>query len=299
MSGSPVLIEGPWQHRSVHAHGARFHVALAGQGPLVVLVHGFPTFWWLWRHVMPAIASAGFTVAAMDMRGYGATDHPPRGYDPRTLAADVVGVTHALGFASSVVVGHGIGGMVAWTAGTVQTSSIRALATVGSAHPNALRAALLTDAAQVRAQSYVAGLQPPFLAERMVARDGAQWVADLLTGWTGPARLDDDTLTTYRHAFLNGNTAHCSIEFHRWAVRSLPRSDGRAYSRDMANGVTIPVLQVHGRSDTAVLPTTAEGSAAYAHGDFESHLLDCGHLVPEQAPLELGEILTRWLHRLP
>ena len=94
---SSVLIDGPWQHRFVSANGARFHVAEQGEGPLVLLLHGFPQFWWAWRHQMPALADAGYRVAAMDLRGYGASDKPPRGYDTFTLAADVASVIRSLG----------------------------------------------------------------------------------------------------------------------------------------------------------------------------------------------------------
>ena len=94
----------------VAANGARFHVAVAGEGPLVLLLHGFPTFWWTWRHQLPALAAAGHRVAAMDLRGFGASDKPPRGYDPRTLAEDVSGVIRSLGDRDAVVVGQGLGG---------------------------------------------------------------------------------------------------------------------------------------------------------------------------------------------
>ncbi|MGH8894731.1 MAG: alpha/beta fold hydrolase, partial [Actinomycetes bacterium] len=70
----------------VAANGARFHVAVSGDGPLVLLLHGFPQFWWAWRHQLPELAAAGYRAAAMDLRGFGASDKPPRGYDPRTLA---------------------------------------------------------------------------------------------------------------------------------------------------------------------------------------------------------------------
>ena len=82
MSGSsPVLIDGPWEHRSIAARGTRFHVAEMGTGPLVLFLHGFPQFWWSWRSQLPTFAAAGYRAAAMDLRGYGASDHTPRGYD--------------------------------------------------------------------------------------------------------------------------------------------------------------------------------------------------------------------------
>jgi alpha-beta hydrolase superfamily lysophospholipase len=81
VDSSEVLVEGPWRHRFVAANGARFHVAEAGDpdGPLVLFLHGFPQFWWAWRHQLAAAADAGYHAVAMDLRGYGASDKPPRG----------------------------------------------------------------------------------------------------------------------------------------------------------------------------------------------------------------------------
>ena len=77
---SVVLVDGPWTHREVHANGARFHLAECGpsDGPLVMLLHGFPEFWWSWRHQLVALGDAGYRVVAPDLRGYGASDKPPR-----------------------------------------------------------------------------------------------------------------------------------------------------------------------------------------------------------------------------
>ena len=96
-SGSPVRIDGPWTHRDVAANGARFHIAEMGDGPLVLLLHGFPQFWWTWRHQLTALADAGYRAVAMDLRGVGGSDRTPRGYDPANLALDITGVVRSLG----------------------------------------------------------------------------------------------------------------------------------------------------------------------------------------------------------
>ncbi len=298
MSENPVLIPGDWDHKIVHAHGARFHVAVQGEGPLVLFLHGFPTFWWLWRKFLGPVAQAGFTVAAMDMRGYGATDHPPRGYDPRTLAADVSGVIRALGFQDAVVIGQGVGGLIAWTAATLQTSSVRAIGSIAAAHPNALRNAMITSPTQTRALGYVVGLQTPWLAERNLIKNNALAVGELLESWVAPNILDSHVSRTYREAFLLGNTAHCAIEFHRWALRSVPRPDGRSFASDMKGGVSLPVLHIHGSQDTSILLKTSLDSQEFVHGPWTSHILDAGHLLPEQHPDELIDIIVQWLKEL-
>src|SRR4051812_45860339 len=107
---SCVLIDGPWTHRFVSANGSRFHVVELGTGPMVLFLHGFPEFWYAWEQQMRVVAEAGFRAVAVDMRGYGATDKPPRGYDGYTMAADVTGLIRALGERSAMIVGAGARG---------------------------------------------------------------------------------------------------------------------------------------------------------------------------------------------
>lgn len=295
MTEDPILKEGDWEHRTVYAHGARFHVTVKGNGPLVLFVHGFPTFWWLWRKFLGPVAAAGYTAAAIDMRGYGATDHPPRGYDPRTLAADLTGVIRALGFTDAVVVGHGVGGLVAWTAATLQKTGVRGLVSVGSAHPNSLRTAMLTDPTQTKSLGYVVGFQRPWLAERALVKNNAEAIADLLNRWTAPDVLPAHTVDVYRKAFQVGNTAHCAIEFHRWAMRSIPRPDGREFAKDMTVGVDVPVLQIHGQYDNSILVETAMDSAQWVNGRWSPVTLEAGHMLPEQMPQETLDAILKWL----
>ncbi len=130
-----VRAPGPWTHRAVAANGSRFHVAEMGSGPLVLLLHGFPMFWWTWRKALPVLAEAGYRAAAMDLRGYAGSDHPPRGYDPLTLSADVTGVIRSLGVRDAVIVGHGWGAFLAWTTATLHPEVVRGIAPVSMPHP--------------------------------------------------------------------------------------------------------------------------------------------------------------------
>jgi pimeloyl-ACP methyl ester carboxylesterase len=280
----------------VAANGARFHVAVAGDGPLVLLLHGFPQFWWAWRHQLPALAEAGYRAAAMDLRGFGASDKPPRGYDPRTLAEDAAGVIRSLGERDAVVVGHGLGGLVAWTLAVVHPRQVRRLVAVSMAHPRRLRRAHLTDVRQVGASRFVLGFQRPVLPERgLVADDGEQAVA-LIRQWAGPGFPDAEAETRYRQAVQIPGVAHCALESYRWAVRSVPRPDGLRYARRMASPVTVPTLQVHGALDRCVLPASAQGSGRYVEGAYRWHLLPgVGHFVPEEAPAAFTTVLRDWL----
>ena len=290
-----VLVEGPWRHRFVAANGGRFHVAEAGAGPLVLLLHGFPQFWWAWRHQLPCLADAGFHAVAMDLRGYGASDKPPRGYDTPTLTADVAGVVRALGHTHGVIVGHDWGGWIAWSMPGLQERVTAAVAVLSMGHPQALRGA---GWRQIRAAARVARFQMPVTPERFLGdRDG---VARLLRSWTASGTVDDESLDRYERAMRLPFVAHTSMEYYRWAVRSLVRRDGRRFADAVREPVTVPVLQVHGGRDRFVLPETAFASRRWAGGPARYEVVaSAGHLLPEEAPERVTSLLLDWLHTLP
>src|SRR3954470_12475565 len=117
------------EHREVEVGGLRMHAAVQGDGPLVVLLHGFPESWYSWRHQLSALAAAGFRAVAPDQRGYGRTDRPEpiEAYDILTLTADVVGLVQALGSDQAVVVGHDWGAPVAWHCALLRPDVFRAI----------------------------------------------------------------------------------------------------------------------------------------------------------------------------
>ncbi len=104
-------------HRTIQTNGINMHIAEAGEGPLVLLIHGFPEGWYSWRHQLPALAEAGYHAVAPDVRGYGDTDKPPKieDYAMREMVADYLGVLDTLGEDKAVIVGHDWGSMMAWT----------------------------------------------------------------------------------------------------------------------------------------------------------------------------------------
>jgi pimeloyl-ACP methyl ester carboxylesterase len=297
-----VEVDGPWTHRRVAANGARFHVAECGDGPLVVLLHGFPEFWWAWRHQLPALADAGYRAAAMDLRGYAGSDKPPRGYDPFTLAADVAGVVRSLGERTAVLVGHGWGGFVAWAAAVLQRRTVTAIGAVSMPHPLRLRRAMLTDAHQLLAAGHLLRFQGPVLPERrLVANEGAL-VERLMRQWAAPTSgfPDPEAAAHYRRVMAIWPAPHCALEYHRWVVRSVPRADGRRFARRMREHVRVPVLHVQGELDGAILASSALGSGALVDGPYTWRLLpDVGHFPHEEAPDVFTAELLAWLRGLP
>jgi pimeloyl-ACP methyl ester carboxylesterase len=293
-----VRAEGPWTHRDIAANACRFHLVELGEGPLIVLLHGFPLFWWTWRRQVESFAAAGYRVVALDLRGYGGSDHTPHGYDPLTLADDVAGVIRTLGERDAVVVGHGWGGLVAWTMAARTPELVRGVVSVGMPHPAVLRKAFMSDHAQRRLGGYIVGFQRPFVPERQLTRDDAALVESLLHRWAGASWPDDETARVFRAAMLVPNTAHCSVEFHRWAVRSLPRRDGRRFQETVAEPVVAPVLQVHGVDDGAILPASVDGSQEYAQHYTRVDLDAVGHFPHEEDPAAFDAAVLSWLAAL-
>jgi len=290
---------GPWQHRDISANGARFHIVEAGEGPAVVLLHGFPMFWWTWRHQLTALADAGYRAIAMDLRGYGGSDHPPEGYDPRTLASDVAGVIRSLGIADAVIIGHGWGGLVAWSMAVLEPEVVCGIVPVSCPHPRRMRAALLGSGTQRRAMSYTVGFQWPFLPERSLTSNSGARVAELIREWSlDGSWCDDATADVYRAAFLRWPTAHTAVEYHRWALRSVLRPDGLSYMSLMEAPVQTPVLHLQGSHDPMVLAASVNGSEEFVRAPYSRVDLECGHFPHEEKPGDVTSAIIDWLRTM-
>lgn len=300
-SAEVVRPQGPWEHRHVAANGARFHIAEAGEGPLVLLLHGFPQFWWTWRRQLTSLADAGYRAVAMDLRGVGGSDRTPRGYDPANLALDVTGVIRSLGEPDAALVGHDLGGYLAWTAAVMRPKLIRRLAVASMPHPRRWRAAMLGDVRQTVAGSYIWGFQRPWVPERqLVAKNGAL-VERLIRDWSGPKREqlaegDAAALANYRRAMCIPSTAHCSVEPYRWMVRSMARPDGIQFNRRMKRPVRVPTLHLHGSLDPVLRTRSAAGSGKYVEAPYRWRLFDgLGHFPHEEDPAAFSGELIDWL----
>jgi pimeloyl-ACP methyl ester carboxylesterase len=307
---SITRIVGPWRHLDVHANGIRFHVVEAEPSPeaqdgepatarpLVILLHGFGSFWWSWRHQLRGLTGA--RVVAVDLRGYGGSDKPPRGYDGWTLAGDTAGLIRALGHSSATLVGHADGGLVCWATSLLHPRLVKAIALVSSPHPAALRRAALTRRDQSRALlPTMLSYQLPFWPEHLLTRHGADELETLMRGRTlGKWLASEDfseSISYLRQAIQIPGAAHCALEYQRWAVRSQLRGEGRRFMRSMNRQLGIPLLHMRGDADPYVLADPVEKTLRYApHGRFVS-LSGAGHFGHEEAPDQVNEHLMRFL----
>ena len=303
---SVVRIDGPWRHLQVHANGIRFHVVEAhsepvptnSERPLVILLHGFGSFWWSWRHQLRSLGGA--RVVAVDLRGYGDTDKPPRGYDGWTLAGDTAGLIRALGHERATLIGHADGGLVCWATAMLHPRAVRAVGLVSSPHPVALRSSALRRRDQGLALlPWMLRYQVPFLPERRLVRhDAAQLESLIRSRSTGKWQASEDFAATIPHlrkAIQIPFAAHTALEYQRWAVRSQLRGEGRRFMKSMKRPLTVPMLHLRGDADPYVLPDAVHRTQRYApHGRYAT-IEGAGHYAHEEAPEAVNEQFTRFL----
>lgn len=309
---SVTRIGGPWRHLDVHANGIRFQVveaAPAGQDaatpltarPLVIMLHGFASFWWSWRHQLRGLSGA--RLVAVDLRGYGGSDKPPRGYDGWTLAGDTAGLIRALGHTSATLVGHADGGLVCWATSVLHPRLVRAIAVISSPHPAALRRSALTQHDQRRALlPSLLRYQIPLWPERSLTRHDASEVERLLRSrasakWVASEDFSE-TVHHLRQAIRIPSAAHSALEYQRWAVRSQLRDEGRRFMRSMSRPLGIPMLHIRGDADPYVLADPVDRTQRYApHGRYVS-ISGAGHFSHEEAPEEVNSHLMRFVERV-
>lgn len=311
---SVTRIDGPWRHLEVHANGIRFHVVEANpvearpvdadlletpaDRPLVILLHGFGSFWWSWRHQLRALPNA--RVVAVDLRGYGGSDKPPRGYDGWTLAGDTAGLVRALGHRSATLVGHADGGLVCWATSVLHPRAVRAIALISSPHPVALRASTLRRRDQGRALlPSMLRYQVPLAPERLLTRDDGAEIERLVrarSSATWQASEDfSESIAHLRKAIRIPFAAHSALEYQRWAVRSQLRGEGRRFMRSMKRPLSVPILHLRGEADPYVLADPVRRTQHFAPHAHYAAIAGAGHYAHEEAPDAVNDQLVRFL----
>jgi pimeloyl-ACP methyl ester carboxylesterase len=294
-------------HRQVAANGIELHVAEAGEGPPVILCHGFPELWFSWRHQLPALAGAGYRAIAPDMRGYGESSAPAEvgAYDVFTLGEDMIGLLDAVGEEKAVFVGHDWGAPVVWQ--LALTHPERVTGVVGMSVPFVPRAPappIEILRANLGEDFYMVWFQRPGEADTALARDvrrtfttRRQWTVD----WASeedddPPRPDwmtEDELAVYVDTFSRtGFTG--GLNWYRNIDRNWQLSERVADLR-----VEQPALFVVGSRDPVkqfMPPEAMDGWVTDLRGKVE--LEGAGHWVQQERPEEVNEALLSFLGSL-
>ncbi|HLV97666.1 MAG TPA: alpha/beta hydrolase [Ktedonobacterales bacterium] len=263
-------------------NGVRLHYAQIGEGPLVVMLHGFPDFWYTWRAQMAVLASR-FHVVAPDLRGYNLSDKPTGGeqYAMRRLVEDVVAVIRHVGEEKAVIVGHDWGGAIAWQFAMYVPEMIERLIILNMLHPLCLARELAQHAQQHEASAYV----------RTFQQEGAhrQLTAEALSAWVqNPA-----TRERYLEA-LNCSDFEAMLHYYK---QNFPRPP---YQDNIVPRIKVqaPVLQIHGLQDQRILAGGLNNTWDWLANEWTLLTIpDAGHFVQHDASALVTQTMWNWLTR--
>jgi pimeloyl-ACP methyl ester carboxylesterase len=273
--------------------GVRLHYVEAGpsDGPLVVLLHGFPEFWYSWRRQLPALAAAGFHAVAPDMRGYNRSDRPRewRKYDTDRLADDVLGLIRHFGAERTLLVGHDWGAAVAYATAMRHPEAVTRLAILNVPHPERMLAGFRTFK-QLKKSWYMFFFQIPSLPEWLLARDGFSFAKRSLRAGSAPGSFTDEDLERYVEAWSQPGALTGMINYYRAALRQSPRG---ALSR--LRPIQAPTLVIWGERDQHLGAELAEPSRALVPNVRMEWVAEAGHFVQHDAAERVNELLIGFL----
>lgn len=299
------------EFRMIATNGIRLHCAIDGEGPLVVLLHGFPESWHSWRHQLAALAPR-FRIVAPDLRGYGDSDKPAAvsAYALPELVADVRGLIDALGARDAAIVGHDWGGGIAWTLAMEHPEVTRRLVVMNCPHPAIFQQQLRGNLRQIGRSWYVLFFQLPWLPETLLGLGNAWLVGNLVRG--SAIRQDaitEDDLAVLRRAAGRPGAMRAAVNYYRAALRGTegaaalpdwlrrfvwgdrPVPAPRATLADWPR-IKAPTLLIWGEQDVALGKELTLGMEPLFDGPFEVRYVPlCGHWVQQEQP----EVVNRWL----
>ena len=256
------------------------HYAHLGDGPLVVMIHGFPDYWYTWRHQMAALSTQYKTVA-IDQRGYNLSDKPAGvdQYDVKHLVADVGAVIKDCGAADAIIIGHDWGGFVAWNFAMTHPEMTRRLIILNLPHPIALARELANNPQQQANSEYARRFQQEDAHLALTAEGLAGWVKDPVAK------------KKYIQAFERSDF-EAMLNYYK---RNYPRRPYQEYDGPVKK-VSCSVLMIHGLDDWALLPGGLNGTWDFLGRDLTLVTIPgAGHFVQQDRPERVSKTIVHWL----
>lgn len=294
VAAGPALAQSDVFDRVKHGYaasegGVKIHYATLGEGPLIVMIHGFPDFWYSWRHQMAAL-SRRFQVVAVDQRGYNLSDKPKgvENYDMRLLVGDVAAVIRHLGRDRATIVGHDWGGVVAWQFAMNLPQMTENLVILNLPHPNGLLRELRSNKEQIANSEYARNFQVKSPSDPTVFF-GRPMTAETLSSWV----TDPAARKRYVEAFQRSDF-DAMLNYYK---RNYPRGAGAdAPPPPELPKVTAPVLMFHGLGDRALHADGLSGTWNWLEKDLTLVTIPtAGHFVQQDAAELVTNTMEWWL----
>lgn len=288
-------LTGGWQHHFVETNNIRLHCVMQGEGDLVILLHGFPEFWYSWRYQIPALARH-FKVVVPDLRGYNDSDKPEHGYDLDTLSADICGLIQNLGYLKAHIVGHDWGGTIAWHVAQTFPSLLDRLAVLNAPHPQRFMQEFVSNLDQLRRNWYVLAFQIPGLPEWLIRQNLRNFVKELFQGQAirkGAFSTRDTEI--YRAALEKPGVLSSALKYYRHLL--LPQTWLTGWLRS-PNPVTVPTLVLWGEEDFLFNQSMTTGIEHLVQAPLKMKFLPhCGHWVQQEVPQTVNRELLDFLRQ--
>lgn len=280
-----------WQHHDIMTNSIRMHYVTQGSGPLIVLLHGFPEYWYSWRLQIPFLAELGYTVIAPDLRGYNDSDKPATGYDVQTLLRDIVGLIKGLGYEKAIIVGHDWGGVLAWKFAMYYPSMTDRLIVLNAPHPKAFQRELRT-LTQLKKSWYVFLFQIPWFPEYMLGRNKAVAIGRLIKeSAVQKDAFPPNVLAHYQEAMSKPHALTASLNYYRILIQH-PKS---AFDDDARATITLPTLLIWGEQDVALGSALTEGLNQWISNLQVKRIPDSGHWVQQEKPELVNQFIREFL----
>jgi len=298
MEAGAALDQRSIRHDYAQIGDLRLHYAECGKenDELVILLHGFPEFWYSWRHQMPVLGQ-NCHVVAPDMRGYNLSDKPPRISDYRIeyLVADVLDLIKHFGKSTAVIIGHDWGAGVAWAVAQRHPKAVTRLAALQVPLPAAWRENLTF--AQLRRSWYMFFFQLPRVPEWWARANDFRRMEEMYRKTSfRPGAFSEDDIEAYKQAMRQPRALTSSINYYRANVfRSLFRR-GVETPNDSDGRIRVPTLFIYGEQDMAVIPSTVKDLGRFIDAPYrELRIPDSGHWVQNEAVAEVNAALLEFL----
>jgi len=280
------------EQRLIETNGVRLHVLQDGpsDGPLTILLHGFPEFAYGWRRQLPFLAAAGYRVWAPDQRGYARSDKPDgvAAYALDELAADVIALIDAAGRERAFLVGHDWGAAVAWWVAQAHPERVARLVVINVPHPAVMRAHVRGSLAQFLKSWYILFFQLPWLPEWALSRGNWRGLTRALTTGTRPGAFTEADLDAYREAWSRPGAMRAMLSWYRAIVRRPP-------AMPAAPRIAVPTLLLWGVNDLALTRELAQPSIDLCDDGRLVFFEEASHWVHHEEPERVNALIGAFL----
>jgi epoxide hydrolase 4 len=282
-----------WNHQFIEANQVRLHYVEQGQGDLVVLLHGFPEFWYSWRYQIPVLARY-FKVVVPDLRGYNDSDKPSTGYDLETLTDDIRCLITQLGYTRAHVVGHDMGGAIAWNLAQKFPGSIDRLGILNAPHPQRFLRSLPSNLDQLQRSWYMFAFQLPLLPEWLIQSNLREFIVGAFRDQAvRKGVFTAEHVNLYAAALRKPGAIVAALNYYRQILTPAAWLQSWLKSPIL---VQSPTLVMWGEGDAFLSRSLIDDLEKLVAAPFALKLVpDCGHWIQQEAPQTVNRELLAFL----